>query len=186
MRPHTCPWWLAYTFDNPVRGLFHDPAVLFRNLVKVGDTVVDIGCGLGHFSIGMARLVGASGKVIALDLQPEMVRRAAGRAEQRGMQQRIDFRVAEPERLGLSEPVDFVLAFWMVHEVRNQGALLSEVRSALKPTGRFLIAEPKGHVSAQRFEATVEKARAAGFAISDGPRVRLSRAVLCAPSSGSG
>jgi ubiquinone/menaquinone biosynthesis C-methylase UbiE len=186
MRPHTCPWWLAYTFDNPLRRLLHDPAALFRGLVKEGDTVVDIGCGLGHFSIGMARLVGASGKVIALDVQPEMVRRATGRAKRRGVRQRIDFRVAELERLGLSEPVDFVLAFWMVHEARNKGALLSEVRSALKPTGRFLIAEPRGHVSAQRFEATVEKARSAGFTVSQGPRVRLSHAVLCTPGPAGG
>jgi ubiquinone/menaquinone biosynthesis C-methylase UbiE len=181
MKPHTCPWWFAYTFDNRLRQLLHDPAVLFRDLVREGDTVADLGSGLGHFSIGLAGLVGATGKVIAVDLQPEMVRRAARRAERRGLLQRIDFRVCEPERLGLQEPLDFALAFWMVHEVPSQRALLAEVRAALRPTGRLLIAEPKGHVSARRFEATVERARAAGFAISEAPRVRLSRAVLCTP-----
>jgi ubiquinone/menaquinone biosynthesis C-methylase UbiE len=181
MTTHTCPWWLAYTFDNRLRRLLHDSAVLFRDLVREGDTVADLGSGLGHFSIGLAGLVGATGKVIAVDLQPEMVRRAARRAERRGLLPRIDFRVCQPERLGLQEPLDFALAFWMVHEVPSPRALLAEVRAALRPTGRLLIAEPKGHVSAQRFEATVERARAAGFAISEAPRVRLSRAVLCTP-----
>jgi ubiquinone/menaquinone biosynthesis C-methylase UbiE len=180
--PHVCPWWFAYTFDNGLRRLIHDPAVLFRGLVREGDTVADIGCGLGHFSLGLARLVGATGKVIAVDLQPEMVRRAGRRAERLGVRPRIDFRVCRPERLGLPEPLDFVLAFWMVHEVPSQRALLAEVRAALRPTGRLLIAEPKGHVSARRFEATVDRARAAGFAITESPPVRLSRAVVCTPA----
>jgi ubiquinone/menaquinone biosynthesis C-methylase UbiE len=184
MKPHTCPWWLAYTFDNPLRRLVHRPADLFHGLVREGDTVADLGCGLGYFSIALAELVGPTGNVIALDLQPEMVRRAAGRAERRGMRPRIDFRVCQPERLGLVEPVDFVLAFWMVHEVQSQRALLAEVHAALQPTGHLFIAEPKGHVSRRRFEATVERARAAGFGVSDGPRVRLSRAVVCTPGGG--
>jgi ubiquinone/menaquinone biosynthesis C-methylase UbiE len=182
MKPHTCPWWLAYTFDNRLRRLIHDPAVLLRGLVQEGDTVADLGCGLGHFSIGLAGLVGATGKVIAVDVQPEMVRRAARRAERRGLWQRIDFRVCQPDRLGLTQPMDFVLAFWMVHEVPSPRALLAEVRAALKPTGHLLIAEPRGHVSGHGFAATVEKARAAGFAISEAPRVRLSRAVVCTPA----
>jgi len=178
---HTCPWWFGYSFDNPLRRLVHDPAFLFRGLVTAGQTVVDIGCGLGYFSLALAEIVGPRGKVIAVDVQPEMVRRARRRAERRGVADRIEFRVCSPGSLGVAGPADFALAFWMVHEVADPGALLTEVRSFLRPSGHLLIAEPKGHVSLRRFVATVELARARRFAVSEGPGVRLSRSVVCSP-----
>jgi SAM-dependent methyltransferase len=180
-RLHTCPWWLACAFDNPLRRLVHDPASLFRGLVTRGQTAVDIGCGLGYFSLALAELVGSAGKVVALDVQPEMVRRARRRAERRGVADRIDFRVCEPRWLGVTDPADFVLAFWMVHEVADPRALFEEVRSLLRPAGRFLIAEPRGHVSLSRFVATADLARASGFDVTAGPRIRFSRAVVCTP-----
>lgn len=178
---HTCPWWLAYTFDNPLRRLVHDPAALFRGLVARGQTVVDIGCGLGFFSLALADLVGSTGQVVALDVQPETVRRARRRAERRGVADRIDFRVCEPRRLGFTGLADFVLAFWMVHELADPRAFFTEVRSFIQPAGHCFIAEPRGHVSPGRFAATVDLARASGFAVADGPRVRFSRSVVCTP-----
>ncbi|MBU4143260.1 hypothetical protein KJ590_04695, partial [Patescibacteria group bacterium] len=47
-----CPWWLCYSFDNPLRRLFHDPERLLGPYVKTGMTAVDIGCGMGYFTIG--------------------------------------------------------------------------------------------------------------------------------------
>jgi predicted RNA methylase len=64
---HVCPWWLAYTFDNPLRGLLHQPAQILDGLVGQGDTVIDMGCGIGFFSLGLARIVGAAGHVLAID-----------------------------------------------------------------------------------------------------------------------
>ena len=48
---HVCPWWFAYTFDNPLRRLVHNPEKMLQKFIKEGDTVVDIGCGMGYFSI---------------------------------------------------------------------------------------------------------------------------------------
>ena len=180
--PHTCPWWLGYSFDNPLRRLVHDPQVLLGKFVEPGQTAIDIGCGLGYFSIALARLVGPDGKVIALDVQSQMIQRARRRAERQGLANRIDFRICSPQQLGLTEPVDFALAFWVMHEVVNPQNLLAEVRSFLKPQGRLLIAEPKAHVSAARFAETVELARLVGYKISEGPLVRFSRSVVCSPS----
>ncbi|GEM_PF-6888608 len=73
MDDHVCPWWLAYTFDNPLRQLVHNPEKIFSSLIRPGQTVVDIGCGMGYFSLGMAKLVGESGRVISVDLQKEML-----------------------------------------------------------------------------------------------------------------
>ena len=55
-----CTWWIAYTFDNPLRRLIHKPQKILGNYIKEGMTVMDLGCGMGHFSIGMAGLVGST------------------------------------------------------------------------------------------------------------------------------
>jgi len=177
--PHTCPWWFGYTFDNPLRRRFHDPMVILGDLVRPGDTVVDIGCGLGFFTVALAEMVGARGAVIAVDLQRQMLERTRRRAERRDLAGRIRFHECAADRLGVAGPVDFVLAFWMVHEVRRPAAFLAEVRSMLRPGGHLLIAEPRVHVPAARFARTVERARAAGFELGAAPAVRFSRAVLC-------
>jgi ubiquinone/menaquinone biosynthesis C-methylase UbiE len=180
--PHTCPWWFAYSFDNPLRRLLHDPEVILEGLVEAGQTAVDVGCGLGYFSIALARMVGPDGKVQALDVQPQMIQRARRRAENRGLADGIDFRICDANRLGVEGPVDFVLAFWVVHEVADARGLLMEVHSFLRPGGRLLIVEPRGHVSAARFSETVDLARKTGFETSPGPLVRFSRSVLCSPA----
>lgn len=64
-----CPWWLAYTFDHALRRLIHRPEVILAGLVRPGQTVLDLGCGMGFFSLAMARLVGEQGRVICVDLQ---------------------------------------------------------------------------------------------------------------------
>ena len=86
---HVCPWWLAYTFDNPVRKLIHNPRRIFGDHIKEGMTVMDVGCGMGYFSIGMAKLVGAAGKVIAVDLQQKMLDVMHRRARRSGVADRI-------------------------------------------------------------------------------------------------
>ena len=177
--PHTCPWWFGYTFDNPIRRLFHDPKAILGDYVAPGQTVVDIGCGLGYFSIALARLVGPGGRVIAVDIQSQMVNRAHRRACRQGLAERIDFRRCEQDRLGVDSPADFVLAFWMLHEVTDPKSLLEEVKSILRPHARFLIVEPIGHVSSGRFEETVQLALSVGYEISERPEIRFSRSVIC-------
>jgi len=180
--PHTCPWWFAYTFDNPLRRFIHDPVAILGAFVKPGNTVVDIGCGLGYFSLALAELVGPAGRVVALDVQPQMIERARHRAERQGLANRIEFQVCAPDKLGVTCLVDFALAFWVVHEVGDPESLLSEVRSFLQPHGHLLIAEPKGHVSADRFAASTKLASSVGYAVSEGPPVQFSRSAICSPA----
>jgi ubiquinone/menaquinone biosynthesis C-methylase UbiE len=148
--------------------------------VRPGQTVVDIGCGMGYFSLGVAKLVGPSGQVISVDLQQEMLDRVRSRAEQQGLQERIRLHRCQPNSLGLDEPVDFILAFWMVHEVPNREVFLTEVRDLLKSEARFLVAEPKFHVSATDFQKTVALARSVGLTPCAEPEVGMSRAMLFA------
>ena len=177
-KDRVCPWWLAYTFDNPFRRLFQNPDRILGNYAKPGHTMLDIGCGLGYFTLAMARLVGGSGKVIAVDLQTQMLERVKRRAERAGLQSRIQAHLCHKGSLGVKEPVDFVLAFWMVHEVDDKTVFFKEVRGLIKPEARFLVVEPKFHVTASEFQKTIAIAHQAGLVSLETPRIRFSRAVI--------
>lgn len=179
---HTCPWWLLFTFDNPIRKLIHNPEKMLAAYITPGDTVMDVGCGMGFFTLGLARLAGASGKVIAVDLQVEMLRGLHKRAEQTGLMDRIQLHQSTPSQIGVTQPVDSVLAFWMVHEVRQPAVFLQQVFDTLKPGGKFLLVEPIIHVSRTAFERTVSLAEQAGFQVDSRPNVNLSRAIVLSKS----
>jgi ubiquinone/menaquinone biosynthesis C-methylase UbiE len=173
-----CPWWLCFTFDNFVRRALQNPTKIVQPYLKEGYKVLDVGPGMGYFTIPMAKLVGESGQVIAADLQQHMLDAIKRRATRAGVQNRIKLHLASTERIGVNEPVDFALAFWMVHEVPDQVHLLKEIAGLLKPQGLFLLAEPKLHVAGPAFDRTVKIAQEAGLSIVDRPRVFISNAVL--------
>lgn len=175
---HVCPWWFAYTFDHPLRRLVHNPRRILAPYVRPGATVLDLGCGMGYFSLGMAQLVGDDGLVIAADLQPQMFPVIARRAGRLGVAHRIRTHPCEPGRIGLDGPIAFALAFWMMHEAPEPAAFMAEIHAHLTPGGAFLFTEPSFHVSREDFEATCALARAAGFAPGGEPRIRLSHAAL--------
>lgn len=177
-RNHVCPWWLCFTFDNPLRRIFHDPASLLSPYVRKGDMVIDVGAGMGYFSIPLAELVGPSGHVTAIDLQPKMLSALATRARKKGVSERIKTHLANSGSLGNHEKADFILAFWMVHEVPNKRQFLSEIRDNMKPEGLFLMAEPKIHVSKESFLRTLETANGLGLFVKQSPKIRLSHSAL--------
>jgi SAM-dependent methyltransferase len=173
-----CPWWLVKYFDNSFRRPFHDPQKLFGPYVGPGMTAVDLGCGGGFATLGLARLVGGGGKVIAADLQPEMLEMVRDRAERNGLSDRIQTHRCAPDRVGVKGPVDFALAFWMMHEVPDGAAFCAEISGMLAPGGRFFVAEPLFHTTRRDFLNAIEHAAAAGLAVFSHPKVALSRAVV--------
>ncbi len=174
---HTCPWWLCFTFDNPLRRRLQNPDLILKDLVQQGQTALDIGCGMGYFSIALARAVGPSGKVICIDMQDKMLEAVRRKAKKAGLNN-IQLHRCGADTLGLTASADFALAFWMVHEVLNQPKFLVEVRDSLRPGGAFLIVEPKLHVALSAFKRSIAAAEAAGLRIIGRPNISMSRAVL--------
>jgi len=180
---HICPWWLAYTFDSPLRRFLHDPYAILKPYLREGMIAIDLGCGMGYFSRAMAKIVGDAGTVIAVDLQKEMLDITSKRAEKDRVARRIRFLLAKEDDIGFTGQVDFALAFWMVHEVTDTCKFFLQVYTILEPAGTFLIAEPKIHVTRARFEEMLSCALDTGFIISATPSVRLSRSVVLSKSS---
>jgi len=175
-----CPWWLGFVIDNPLRTLVHDPESILSPYVGSGSTVLDIGAGMGCFTIPLARLVGPSGHVVAIDIQEGMLAALARKARAQGVLERIKPCLVSPYSLGSHPSADFILAFWVVHEVPDQRSFLSEVCSLLKPEGVFLLVEPLVHVSEKSFLRTIQNAVDASLVVKATPGIRLSRSVLLA------
>jgi ubiquinone/menaquinone biosynthesis C-methylase UbiE len=154
---------------------------ILRPFVEEGMTVLEPGCGMGFFTLDLARLAGCTGRVVAVDLQPRMLAGLARRARGAGLTDRIDARLATLQSLGIDDlggSVDFVVAFAVVHELPDQVRFFADMYAALKPGGRMLVAEPRGHVSDADFASTIECATRAGLAASAGPPIRRSRTVV--------
>ncbi len=181
MATHVCPWWIGYLLASPIRKLFQSPKEILEPFIEPGMTVMDLGCGMGFFSIPMAHLVGSEGRVICVDLQPRMLSSLSTRAAKAGVTSRIEPHRCSAESLELSEmehQASFVLAFAMVHEVPDAKHLFEEIHHLLQPGGQLLMAEPQGHVSSEAFEACIRTACSFGFREGTRPSIRKSLAVV--------
>jgi len=175
---HVCPWWLAWTFDNPLRKRFHDPQEILGPFIQERMVVADIGCGMGYFSVALARMVGPDGRVLSVDLQQRMLDLCRKRAYRAGVGERISTLLAAADDIRVSGPVDFILAFWMVHEVKDIPRFFAQVAAVLKPGGHVLYVEPKMHVTPKRFEEIMGFAKSAGLEVCALPKIGFSRSAL--------
>jgi ubiquinone/menaquinone biosynthesis C-methylase UbiE len=181
MEDCVCPWWLGYFLINPMRKLIQNPKVILSPYVKEGMTGLDIGSGMGYFSLPMAKLTGNNGKVICVDLQEKMLSRRKKRANKSGVSEIIEVRLCLKDSLGISDlkgKIDFALAFAMIHEVPDAGKLLTELYDSLKKGGVLLISEPLGHVKKKNFDLMVDITKTLGFKIKEYPSIKKSYSIL--------
>lgn len=175
---HVCPFWLIRTFDNALRRLVHRPERVLDGLAREGEHGADLGCGIGYFTIPLARIVGPGGSVSAVDLQAPMLEGVGRRARAAGVEERVRLVRSDGPLPAFERPLDFALAFWMLHEVPDPDAFLQAVHGALRPGGRLLLVEPMIHVGQADFDREVARGMAAGFRQQARPDVALSRAML--------
>jgi ubiquinone/menaquinone biosynthesis C-methylase UbiE len=176
-----CPWWLGYFLVNPVRRLRQDPAAILKPFVSEGMLVLEPGCGMGFFTLELARLAGPRGRVVAVDIQGKMLAGLRRRAVKAGLADRIDARLATPGSFLLDDlagRADFALAFAVVHELPDQDSFFSEMHRALRAGGKILVAEPKVHVRLAEFRESMNAATRLGFRLLPEPAIRASRSAV--------
>jgi len=181
MSNRVCPWWLGYLLASPVRRLLQKPEEVVTPYIEPGMTVLEPGPGMGFFTLELARRVGNGGRVVAVDVQPRMIAGLKRRLRKNGLLERVDARVASADSMGVEDlrgRVDFTLAFAMVHEMPSAERFFAEAAEASKAGAGLLLVEPAGHVPPAKFEAELEAAARAGFAVKERPTVHRCHAVL--------
>ncbi len=176
-----CPWWMGYLLLSPIRKWRQDPARILAPYVRAGMCVLEPGPGMGFFTIEIARLVGPSGRVVAVDVQPRMIEALRRRARKAGLADRIDARAVSPGSMEISDldaAVDFVFAFAVVHEMPSAASFLLEAARAMKPGAGLLLAEPAGPVSEVEFQEEIAAARSHGMGVIDRPPLKGCLAAL--------
>jgi ubiquinone/menaquinone biosynthesis C-methylase UbiE len=109
--------------------------------VKQGDVVCDLGCGNGFYTLKLAKLVGDKGKVVAVDIQREMLELLKDRAAEEKITniEPVLGTVVDPKLSPNS--IDVILLVDVYHEFSNPEEMLAAIRKSLKPTGRIALAE---------------------------------------------
>lgn len=181
MSQRVCPWWLGYFLISPLRRWFEDPLPVIKPYIHEGMTVLEPGPGMGFLTLPLAKLVGSSGRVVAVDVQPKMIAGLKRRATKAQVLDRIDARLCQAETMGLDDlagKVDFTLAFAMVHELPSPPSFFAEISRASKAHAKLLLAEPRGHVNEAAFNTELRDASGAGLEVVQRLAIKRSHAAL--------
>jgi len=174
-RNRICPVELAGSLDSKIRKWLQNPQKILGPYIEEGMKVLDVGCGPGFFSIELAKMVGSNGKVFSVDLQEGMLQKIRDKISGTPLEGIIQTVKCEQDQIIVNEKVDFILAFYMVHEVPDKDNFFATLKNLLNETGLVLIVEPKlFHVSKKEFELSLEKAEKIGFVASQGPKLPFS------------
>jgi SAM-dependent methyltransferase len=153
--------------DSRLRRFIYRPDRLAERYVKPGGRVLDFGCGPGFFTREFAKRTGDSGRVIAVDLQAEMLRLLQERLQPEGLMSRIRTHRCAEDSIGLSPEcngkIDVAFAIFVVHEVPDPGRLFREIAALLVPGGQLFYTEPPFIVSGKEFRYNLALAEEAGL-----------------------
>jgi ubiquinone/menaquinone biosynthesis C-methylase UbiE len=118
------------------------PSKAIRALdIKPGMTVCDLGAGSGYYTVRMSRLVGPSGKVYAVDIQPKMLDLLARRLKSEGINNVVPVLSSEDDPKLPPKSQDLILLVDVYHEFARPQIMLQRMREALKDDGRLVLLE---------------------------------------------
>lgn len=177
-QPHLHPLHEAHLLESTFRKLIQKPRKILRKKVLPGMTVLDLGCGPGYFTLELAKQVGETGRVIALDVQEGMLDKLRLKLKGSVLEPRVRLLNNQPQHLGITDPVDFVLAFYAFHEMSYLDEIIHALKTVMKHGAKILIAEQKMHVSKAFFEHLILTFESIGFEVCERQHLFISRSVV--------
>jgi ubiquinone/menaquinone biosynthesis C-methylase UbiE len=172
-----CPLCMAGVLDSKLRRFFFNPNKILKPYISKNSIALDIGCGPGVYTIEIAELLEGTGKVIAVDMQKGMLEIIESKIRGKSIEKNIVLHQCTQEKINVKEKVDFVLMFYVVHEVPSKENLFNEVLPLINPNGLLMIVEPKT-VSAKSFDEMINEIKENGFEEYDKLKITLSRGII--------
>lgn len=179
MSHNTCPFWVGHFLAHPFRKIVQNPQKIISPHVKPGFQILEVGSGMGFFTIPMAKKL-KTGHILAVDIEKRTSQVLAKKLKKQKLQNKVTLHNSTSSSLGVKQKdfFDFTFAFYVVHEIKDQQNFFAEVYAATKNGGHILVAEPRKHVEKHEFTKSVARAKRAGFSAVDVPTIPFSRAVL--------
>jgi SAM-dependent methyltransferase len=158
------PFSQAGTLRHPLRPLLHPVrATLEKFRFKPGDTVLELGPGIGYFTVEASRMVGPRGTLLCLDLQPEMIGALRRRLDESNVTN-THLTVGDATRLPLADSsVDAAYLVTVLGEIPDRPRALAELRRVLRPGGALSISESLTDPDYQLEDSVKDLCRASGF-----------------------
>jgi predicted methyltransferase len=126
--------------ERKERDVFQKPDEVMRTLaLRPGERVADVGAGSGYFTLRIARAVGPTGQVLAIDINPDLLEFLARRAKEEGLANVTSRRVGKDDPDLPPAGIDTILMVDTFHYVKERAAYARKLRAGLAPGGRIVV-----------------------------------------------
>ena len=178
--PHVIPAWMVPLLSLPIRRFWDKPERIVLPLIRPGDWVLEVGPGSGFFTLPMAKAVGSQGRILCVELQEVVRRRLERSVTRRGLAQ-VQVRPCLGNDLQIQDlegSMDLAVAIDVLHETPDPASTMRQMAAALRPGGKLLVREPRGHCPWPTFQAEVAWAFSSGLVRQAGPWASGSKAQI--------
>jgi ubiquinone/menaquinone biosynthesis C-methylase UbiE len=160
------PFSQANKLEHPLRPLIHPLcSTLEKFRFRPGDTLLELGPGIGYFSVEASRMVGTEGRLLCLDIQPPMIGALRGRFDERNVTNAHPV-VGDALSLPLTDDsVDAAFLFTVLGEIPDRPRAVAELRRVLRPGGVLSISESLMDPDYQLQDSVRDLCRASGFEV---------------------
>lgn len=158
------PEFLANLIDNPLRRRLQPPGEMpIRHGIEPGMTVLEVGPGNGRYTVELARRVGATGKVVTVDIEPKMIERVTQRAQTEGIAN-LEAKVADVYDLPFEDGAfDAVSLITVIGELPEPERAMREFHRVLAPAGTLAFSEALLDPDYPLARTLIRRADQAGF-----------------------
>jgi SAM-dependent methyltransferase len=157
-----CPASLSWLVDDAIRRRYMRP-VLARIGIRPGERVLELGPGPGAFTVGAAECAGPTGRLIAVDIQPQMIAQVEARVREAGLTN-VETHVSSAYNLPVEDgTVDRAFLITVLPEIPDPARALAELHRVLRPGGVLSITEEFYDPDYLFASETVRLAEAGGF-----------------------